>query len=270
MLEKRIATAVVLLTCFAAVLFLAPNMAAAAVFAGVAAAAAWEWSALTRSGERARLAFVAVVLASCFVAWIWRDVLFYVLWSISAGFWLILAPPWLFKRPRANLFVGWIVLLPTWAALVELHARSPWLLLAVAGVVWVADISAYFVGRAIGRRRLAPGISPGKTWEGVSGAVLGVLVYGIAIDWLPVGVSGLIIDAIGADDNTGRALLAIALLLLTVMSIIGDLFESLVKRQAGVKDSGRLLPGHGGLLDRIDSLCAVLPLSALLLYWIGR
>jgi phosphatidate cytidylyltransferase len=125
------------------------------------------------------------------------------------------------------------------------------------GGVWVADIAAYFSGRAFGRHKLAPSISPGKTWEGVLGAVLGVTGYGTVIllffpliDHWPLGVP---------------ATLAI-ILLYTAVSIIGDLFESLLKRQAGIKDSSHLLPGHGGILDRIDSLTSALPFAALLIH----
>ena len=134
------------------------------------------------------------------------------------------------------------------------------LLLAAMAVVWVADIAAYFVGRAIGRRKLAPGISPGKSWEGAFGAVAFVVVYGfvVAYSWPQLGLpnpSGL----------SGILGFAAGLVLLTAVSIVGDLFESLAKRQAGVKDSGNILPGHGGILDRIDSLTSTLPLVALTL-----
>jgi phosphatidate cytidylyltransferase len=141
--------------------------------------------------------------------------------------------------------------------MVALHERSPWLLLAAMALVWVADIAAYFAGRAYGRRKLAPAISPGKTWEGAIGAVAAVLVYGLAVMAFAGGLPsfGLLLVS------------ALALVLLTAMSIVGDLFESLMKRQAEVKDSSQLLPGHGGVLDRIDSLTATLPLLALVLLW---
>ena len=124
--------------------------------------------------------------------------------------------------------------------------------------VWVADIAAYFVGRAIGRRKLAPGISPGKSWEGALGAVAFVLVYGfvVALGWPALGLPR-------AADPSSVLGFAAALMLITAVGIVGDLFESLAKRQAGVKDSGNLLPGHGGVLDRIDSLTSTLPLVSL-------
>ena len=130
------------------------------------------------------------------------------------------------------------------------------LLLAAMAAVWTADIAAYFAGRAFGRHRLAPQISPGKTWEGALGAAIAVVAYGLSIlFWqarVPNGSAGALFGVV-----TG-------LIILTGISIAGDLLESLLKRQAGVKDSGRLLPGHGGILDRIDSLASVLPLVGLI------
>jgi phosphatidate cytidylyltransferase len=144
----------------------------------------------------------------------------------------------------------------------QLRVFAPLFLLAAMASVWVADISAYVCGRAFGRHKLAPEISPGKTWEGAVGAIAGVLIYGITVAWaadrMPSNPSAWII-------------FATALIVLTAVSILGDLFESLAKRQAGVKDSGATLPGHGGVLDRIDSLTSTLPLVGLaVLLWEGR
>jgi phosphatidate cytidylyltransferase len=139
--------------------------------------------------------------------------------------------------------------------MLDLRAENPWWLLGVMGLVWVADISAYFAGRKFGKNKLAPSISPGKTWEGVAGALLGVAVYVV-----------LVILVSGTSRHYGLLPQAIvAAWWWTGLAIIGDLFESAVKRQAGVKDSGALLPGHGGLLDRIDALTPTLPLAALAL-----
>jgi phosphatidate cytidylyltransferase len=162
-----------------------------------------------------------------------------------------------------NDFVGYLlgalVILPTWAAMTALHAVSVWLLLAAMALVWVADIAAYFVGRAFGKHKLAPAISPGKTWEGVAGAVAGVMVYGtIVLNFSPL--AGKV--------PLATPLVVLLLLLLTAVSVMGDLFESLLKRQAGIKDSSNLLPGHGGVLDRIDALTSALPLAALILYFV--
>jgi phosphatidate cytidylyltransferase len=149
-----------------------------------------------------------------------------------------------------------LLLVPTWLALLRLQ-EQPWVLLAILGVVWVADSAAYFAGHQWGRRKLAPAISPGKTWEGVAGAAVAVAVYHAAV-W----IFGF------APAAPGLGLFAALLVaILFPLSIIGDLFESWIKRQAGVKDSGRLLPGHGGVLDRIDALTSTLPLAALAFSW---
>jgi len=185
-----------------------------------------------------------------------------VVYGASGVFWLLIAVPWLARgwRARSPLLLaaaGWILLVPTWLALVRLQAE-PGRLLAVMGIIWIADIAAYFAGRAWGAHKLAPAISPGKTWEGVAGAVVAVAVYyvvlgNVARDWT------------GLQGAGGAALFAGVLL----MSVVGDLFESWIKRQAGRKDSGTLLPGHGGILDRIDSLTSSLPLAALVLPCLG-
>jgi phosphatidate cytidylyltransferase len=176
---------------------------------------------------------------------------------VALLFWAIAAPLWLFRGWRATQplllgVVGWIVLVPAWLAIVFLQ-RSAALLLAVVLAVWIADIAAYFAGRRFGRRKLAPQISPGKTWEGVIGAFVAVLIYGLV-------ASFLLQPAANAYD---RIVLLIFFVALTVLGIVGDLFESWIKRGAGAKDSGNLLPGHGGVLDRVDSLTSALPFAAL-------
>ena len=148
--------------------------------------------------------------------------------------------------------IGLVVILPTAVAMILLRQVDVALLLAAMAVVWVADIAAYFSGRAFGRRKLAPAISPGKSWEGVYGAIVGVELYGLAL-----------VFAFGIELSAGMFILgAVALVVLTAVSVVGDLFESLLKRQAGIKDSSNLLPGHGGVLDRIDSLTSTLPMVA--------
>jgi len=150
------------------------------------------------------------------------------------------------------------VLVGAWVALVELQARSPWLVLAAMGVVWIADTAAYFAGRRFGRRKLAPRVSPGKTWEGVYGALFAVALYALALAPLA--------QRAGFEGASGTATtlaFVVVVMLLAAVSVVGDLFESLLKRQAGVKDSGSLLPGHGGVLDRVDALLAAMPFAAL-------
>lgn len=171
----------------------------------------------------------------------------------AAVFWVLVVPAWLWRgvskrHLKALIPAGFLVIVPAALAMALLQPRE---LLAVLVLVWVADSAAYFVGRAFGRRKLAPSISPGKTWEGAAGGVVGALAYAIICATLIEGRSWVPYLAAAA--------------LLAVFSIVGDLFESAAKRQAGVKDSGTLLPGHGGILDRIDSAVSTLPLAALLL-----
>jgi phosphatidate cytidylyltransferase len=174
------------------------------------------------------------------------------LFAVAAFFWIVLAPLWMWRgvQPHQTLWTGaagFAVLVPAGLAMVWLE---PLAVLLVLVLVWIADSAAYFVGRAWGRRKLAPTVSPGKTWEGVAGGLVGAVLYAIII-------------ALFTDRGAWLALVATAILL-GMVSIVGDLFESAAKRQAGVKDSGSLLPGHGGILDRIDSATAALPLAALI------
>ena len=172
----------------------------------------------------------------------------------AAVFWVLIVPIWFLRgvsseQRVALLVAGFVVLVPAALALAELQ---PVRVLQVLVLVWVADTTAYFVGRAWGRRKLAPAISPSKTWEGAWGVIAGAVAYAI--------IGGTFLTGVGA-----WPVYAVVAVLLGAISIVGDLFESAAKRQAGVKDSGTLLPGHGGILDRVDSATAVLPIAALLL-----
>ncbi|MCX7150035.1 MAG: phosphatidate cytidylyltransferase [Rhodocyclales bacterium] len=265
MLRTRVITALLLVAALALILFAMPSLAAVLAFAAIAALAAWEWGGLMRQEQPARVMYAFVLMLFCWQLTVAAAELVPWLLGISVAFWILAVPLWFrFKWTLAgNDFFGYLmgalVILPTWAAMVALHAVSTWLLLAVMALVWVADISAYFAGRKYGRHKLAPTISPGKTWEGVAGAVVGVLIYGgMVLSFSPL--SGTI--------PLAWPLLGLLLILLTAVSVMGDLFESLLKRQAGIKDSSGLLPGHGGVLDRIDALTSALPLAALILYFV--
>lgn len=260
MLKTRVITALFLAAGLLVVLFLLPAGAAAVVFAGIVALAAWEWAGLLQIGRGRRWLYAALILilCACLYAIGMPGRLLASLWFLALFFWLLVVPLWLWRRwpLRADvtgLLVGCLLLIPTWAGMVMLHGKSPLLLLAAMALVWVADIAAYFAGRTWGKHKLAPTISPGKTWEGAAGAVLAVLAYGVIL-------------AVATGRLTAPiefALAALALVIATAVSILGDLFESMGKRQAGVKDSSQLLPGHGGVLDRIDSLTSTLPLLAM-------
>ncbi|MFA6313868.1 MAG: phosphatidate cytidylyltransferase [Sterolibacterium sp.] len=268
MLKARIVTALFFASGLVAALFLLPRFGSVAAFSGIVAIAAWEWGGLLKAGSKARWLFALVTGLACAALYSlgMPVALLVALWALALGFWLLLVPIWFRQRwtLRANasgFLVGGLLLIPSWAGMVSLQARSPWLLLAALALVWVADIAAYFSGRAFGRHKLAPSISPGKTWEGAAGAGLGVIVYAAAV----AAASGRL-ASLNWPEIT---FMAAGLLLLTAVSILGDLFESLAKRQAGVKDSSALLPGHGGVLDRIDSLTSSLPLAGLAALLLG-
>ncbi|MBI5109646.1 MAG: CDP-archaeol synthase [Rhodocyclales bacterium] len=263
MLKTRVLTALVLVVALGLILFALPPIAATLAFALVAAAAAWEWAGLMKLDPPVRHMYAGSIVVCCWQLTVNLAHLVPVLLGLSAAFWLLVVPFWfrykwtLGGNDMAGYLLGALVILPTWAAMVALHAVDTWLMLAAMALVWVADIAAYFAGRALGRHKLAPTISPGKTWEGVAGAIAGVLIYGgIVLSFSPLaGKLSLPLPVVIA-----------LLLLLTAVSVMGDLFESLLKRQAGIKDSSHLLPGHGGVLDRIDALTSTLPLAALILY----
>lgn len=265
-LKLRVLTAMLLVPLLLACMFLLPGIGWQLLTCLPIALAAGEWARLAGYQRTARIAFICVILASCvaFVA-AFRSAGFSasanglssLLFVTALMFWAIAVPFWLYRgrhvtQPLLLGAVGWIVLVPAWLAAAFLQ-RSPWLLLAMLLVVWIADTAAYFAGRRFGRRKLAPQISPGKTWEGVMGAFAAVLIFGFA-------ASFVLQPSANAFD---RLVMIIFVAAMTVLSIVGDLFESWIKRGAGAKDSGSLLPGHGGLLDRIDSLTATLPFAAL-------
>lgn len=267
MLRTRILTALILIPLVLWTLFAAlPLVWAVGTFA-IMLLGAWEWSRLSTLGPGGRAGFVAVVAAAAFGLYITQSVGIVAALVVVAvlGFWLLLVPLWLgrlaqLRQAAVMLPAALMALLPAWLAMLTLRMLSPTLLLSVMGLVWVADSAAYFAGKAFGRHKLAPAISPGKTWEGAAGGLIAVLLYAWGVHeagWLaPLPLS------------LGLTLLLAALL--TPLSIAGDLFESWMKRCAGVKDSSHLLPGHGGILDRIDALIAVLGVTmAILLLWRG-
>jgi len=257
MLRQRVLTAAVLLPLFVgAILFLSsPYWGAGVVL--VAALGAFEWARLMPLPPRASRMFALCVALSCGALLVWPDTAVAgALLLAGAGFWVV-AAPWILatrdrpRSPRLLLAIGWLVMVSAWVGLYLMQA-SGGRLLALLAVVWIADSAAYFAGRRYGKHKLAPALSPGKTWEGVAGAVLAVAVYYVLL-WFVFAPQFL--RAAPFTD----ALLVVAM---TVLSIEGDLFESWLKRRAGVKDSGQLLPGHGGVLDRIDGVLAVVPLAA--------
>lgn len=264
MLKTRLLTSATLMAGFLLGLFLLPDTYWALLTLAVILIGLWEWAGLAQLPPLARNIYLAVtLLACCFLIFADRVDLAYLrpltlFWGIliAAFFWLLICPIWLISRYRLKsrfglAIAGWLVMLPLWLALVSLRNVDPRLLLGLIAVIWIADTAAYFTGKRFGKHKLAPKISPGKTWEGVIGAWLAVSAYGLLLClvfgfdyWLIAGMWGI-----------------------TVLSIMGDLLESLMKRQADMKDSSNLLPGHGGMLDRIDGLTSSLPLTAFFVYF---
>ena len=250
--KQRVVTGLALGGIFLAALLGLPTPAWAAVILAIVALGAWEWAGLLKFAPRTRLSYALITaLATLALSSVPKELIA----TLAAVFWLVLAPLWLARGwPVPGGFggalLGWLLLAPTGYAAVSLHSTSPLLLLACILLAVIADSAAYFSGRRFGRHKLAPRISPGKSWEGALGAALAVALYALAVA----------VFAVRETFDRSALLLGYALILF-VASVLGDLFESHAKRQAGIKDSGNWLPGHGGVLDRIDSLTAVLPLA---------
>lgn len=276
MLRTRVITAVILAAVFLSALFWLPPPGWLAFVTCIAGVAAWEWGALMQLGQRTRLLLAVLLIASCALLALLMPATLGLSGELgnsgrqlgaffylpAAIFWLAIAPFWLVRRwSLANRFaglgIGSVLLLPTWLALVQLRQAGPLALLGVMAFVWLADIGAYFAGRRFGKHKLAPNISPGKTWEGAIGGGLAGVVFCWLVAWK--------LPALPADSVLMWTAIGV---LFAAFSVMGDLFESLLKRQAGLKDSSNILPGHGGLLDRIDSLTSTLPLAAMVwLLW---
>ncbi len=253
MLRQRVVTAIIALVALALVLFVVPPLVAELVIALVMLSGAWEWSAFLKPATTAiRLAYVILVAsAMAAVGLFWPDGAEFVL--RAALVWWFLALIWTFFFPTpipalVRWLSGLLVLVPLYVALVSLYQANPSLLLFALLIVWAADIGAYFVGKRFGRVKLAPSISPGKTWEGVIGGLVLVVL-------LTLGSS--------LRFESDLKVLVPFCLGIAGVSIIGDLTVSMFKRTAGIKDSGSLFPGHGGVLDRIDSIAAAAPVFVL-------
>ncbi len=270
-LARRIVTGSGLAAFVAAATLVLPNSWFALLIAAFVLVGAWEWSGLAGwpSAGR-RLAYCAVsTLVLLGAGWLlqskggaWAVLLAGLVWWLVALAWVVRFQQGqtvdAMNYPLVRLIAGWLILVPSWAAVVHLHsvaASGPWLVLYLVFLVATADSAAFFVGKRLGSRRLASNVSPGKSLEGVAGALLGAAIFAIA--------AGL---AFGSVPLLGFAVLS---LITVLVSIVGDLTESVFKRRAGLKDSGSIVPGHGGILDRIDSYTAAAPIFVLGTFWQG-
>ena len=279
MLLPRVITALMLLAILLPALFAASPTPFIALSLVLIAAAAWEWARLNQvrgAGALATGALCAVLCAGLWwggavdrhLPWLWAGAA--LLWVLGGGWLLARGVAGWPQVPRALRWAGGVLALAmAWLAMAQARRIGVNFLLSVLVLVWAADVFAYFFGRALGGRltggrKLAPAISPGKSWEGVWGGMLGVLL--VAAGWVyldsayQTGAASLYTRLY----ESGAVLLVLGAVFLSAMSVVGDLFESLVKRSAGMKDSSNLLPGHGGVLDRIDALLPTLPLAMML------
>ena len=250
---RRAGTAAVLLAILLAALFFLPRNGVALLMAIITAIGGHEWARICGLAATSARAYAAAIVVMFGLGMMLDDKT--AVFLLAALFWVLAAPLWMWRGVKAEhrsalLATGFVVLVPAALAMVVLRPGEALTILAVA---WIADTGAYFAGRRWGRRKLAPAISPGKTWEGAAGGLVGAVAYAMI----------LALFLAGAQASRMAVFLGAATLLVMV-SIVGDLFESAAKRQAGLKDSGALLPGHGGMLDRIDSVCAILPVGAAL------
>ena len=271
MLKTRIITAAVLLIVFSADLFLASLHVFALVLGGIVAAAAWEWSRLCQvKDENAQTAFAAGIGVLALIALYiphndafirWVLLIGFLYWvTVPIGFYMKPKLPQFDRIHKTALLVGVFVTLVAAVSIQYLRSyapsASPYLLLYALSIVWIMDIGAYFSGRRFGRNKLAPLISPGKTWEGVYGGFAATAIVMVVV----------LLVADFAQDNALKVM--VATVLSASLSVVGDLAESRLKRAADMKDSSQMLPGHGGVLDRIDGVLAALPVFAFVWAWL--
>ena len=275
MLKQRVITALVLLAVLLPALFAPIAWPFALLMMLMAGAAAWEWARLNSASALPALAMGATVAVACALALLagWVRVGPSVAWWLAFGVWVLggalalrVGPGAWHTLPRvARWLLGLAAVWTAWLALSSAKATGINFILSIFCLVWVADIAAYFGGKAFGRRKLALAISPGKSWEGVWSGMLGVQLLAFAWiqadrHWQLANLDSLSLFSVLLN-RLGIAGLVLTLVFLSAMSVVGDLVESLVKRSAGAKDSSGLLPGHGGVLDRVDALLPVFPIA---------
>ena len=281
MLKQRVITALVLLAILLPALFYANTIPFTIVMLVFMAAGAWEWGRMNGLKGAGAIAMGAVCLALCGLSWAlgWVNTPLPWLWTIAGAAWVLGSAAllrvgvagWPSIPVAVRLVGGVLALWVAWLAVVQARNIGINFLLSILVLVWVADIFAYFSGRAFGlkftKNKLAPAISPGKSWEGVWGGMTGVIVLALCLVAFDKSSQPAVASFYTHLANKGYWLLLLGAIFMAAMSVTGDLVESLIKRSAGVKDSSALLPGHGGVLDRIDALLPTLPLAMMLTYF---
>ena len=275
MLKQRIITALVLLAILLPALFASQPEWTMGVALVLMVLAAWEWGQLNGYSKKASWLIALDCVALCAVAW-----KFGLPYRSTPGVWLflgtawVLGGAWLLKigvtgwpalHKWMRIVGGLLAISGAWLAVAQARVIGINFLLSVLVLVWAADVFAYFSGRAFGKRKLAPSISPGKSWEGVWGGMVGVVLLCAAWVWADQYLQAGVPSLYSRLNKVGWWFALVAVLFMALMSVVGDLVESLVKRAAGAKDSSNLLPGHGGVLDRVDALLPTLPLAMMLL-----
>lgn len=265
MLKQRIITASLLLPAVLAAIFFLPIHLFALAWIAALNVAAYELARMARVDSlAARLACLGLFNALVYLLWEGRlvDGVTETVLILAVIYWCYviialrndpvarLQQQPVFRYRLATLLSALLIIIPTWLALVILHEQSPWLVLHVFCLVWIADVGAYFSGKRFGRHKLAPMISPGKTWEGVWGAITALVIYALTVSFWVI------------EENDSRVLFIVASIIAGSLSVYGDLLESVFKRVTGMKDSGTVLPGHGGAMDRLDSITAAAPIFA--------
>ena len=264
MLKTRIITAGLLVAAFIPALFLLDNSLWAYCMLVISLLGLREWGCMIKlSALQNALYLLTAGVGGVFIVWLMSKYGFHlfffkslIVFFVVALFWILIVPIWFKTRVIINnkavmALLGLLLIASLWLALICAKSADPALLLVLLATIWIADSAAYFAGKNFGKIKLAPSISPGKTWEGVFGALIAVTIFGaILYGWF---------------DFKEWAIFP-ALWIITMLGVAGDLFESMIKRQAMLKDSGSLLPGHGGILDRIDGIISSLPIAVLMIY----
>ena len=279
MLKTRIITACILVAVFIPTLFMLSNISWAYCMLALSLLALYEWGGMIKLNPLQKIIYLIVAaVAGLFALFLLRQHGFHffffkslMLFAVVALFWLLIVPFWfktkhVVKSKSILAVLGLLLIASLWLALICAKGADPWLLLILLITIWIADSAAYFAGKNFGKHKLAPNISPGKTWEGVLGALIAVSLFAAILYSIDLDGAHLAGTSLGSNFGFNQVAIFPLLWAVTCLGVAGDLFESLMKRHANLKDSSNLLPGHGGILDRIDGIIPSLPIALLMIY----